>query len=266
MHRFGLLFLAVFSVSVGTNSRSWAQAPVEPLFSRHVVPVFSKLGCNSGGCHGMVQGRGGLRLSLFGADPALDHERLLKEVAGRRVNVVQPDASLFLLKAAGQVPHEGGQRTAFGSTDYQILRKWVAAGAKLDAVEKSNVKRMLVTPASQTAKPKDRFALKAQVEFVDGSREDVTQLCYFEVGNREVASVDVHGNVEALGVGDTSIIIRYPGQVGMATLVVTPGKLAADFPKVQENNFLDRHVLNRLKVLDVHPSELCDDATFLQRR
>ncbi len=265
MRRVLFVFLAVLSMTVASNSRVRAQTPTEPLFSRHVVPVFSKLGCNSGGCHGMVQGRGGLRLSLFGADPSLDHERLLKEVAGRRVNVLEPDASLFLLKAAGQVPHEGGQRTALGSSDYQILRNWVTAGAKLDPVAKSNVKRMVVTPASQTAKPKDRIALKAQVEFVDGSTEDVTNLCFFEVGNREVADVDVHGNVEVLGVGDTSIIVRYPGQVGMATLVVTPAKAAANFPVVQEHNFIDKHVLNRLKVLDVHPSELCDDATFLRR-
>src|SRR5690242_21338927 len=99
-----------------------ADVPEDPLFSRHVVPVLSKLGCNAGACHGMVQGKGGLRLSLFGALPHLDHERLLKEAAGRRVNRNLPDASLILLKATGQVPHEGGQRTTVGSAEYQILR------------------------------------------------------------------------------------------------------------------------------------------------
>lgn len=77
-----------------SQSTAWAaegppfSAPAELLFSRHFVPLASRLGCNAGAClgcnagacHGMVQGKGGLRLSLFGVDPALDHERLLKEL------------------------------------------------------------------------------------------------------------------------------------------------------------------------------------------
>ena len=58
--------------------------PADPLFSRHVVPVFSRLGCNAGSCHGAVKGQNGFRLSLFGADPAADHARLLREASGRR--------------------------------------------------------------------------------------------------------------------------------------------------------------------------------------
>ena len=78
-------------------------------FSRHVVAVFSRLGCNAGNCHGAVKGQNGFRLSLFAADPALDHERLVREANGRRVNVLDPDASLLLLKATGRVPHQGGR-------------------------------------------------------------------------------------------------------------------------------------------------------------
>ena len=44
-----------------------------PQFSRHVAAVFSKRGCNGGACHGAVKGQNGFRLTLFGADPALDH-------------------------------------------------------------------------------------------------------------------------------------------------------------------------------------------------
>src|SRR5207253_4005184 len=81
-----------------------------PVFSRHVTALFSRLGCNGGTCHGAVQGRGGFRLTLFGADPALDHERLQREFGGRRLNRADPDASLLLLKATATVRHEGGQR------------------------------------------------------------------------------------------------------------------------------------------------------------
>src|SRR6185436_18852093 len=113
------------------------QQPTEPRFSRHVVPLFSRLGCNAGACHGAVKGQNGFRLTLFGADPGLDHARLVREFGGRRLNVQVPDASLLLLKATGQIPHEGGNRLGVGSAEYQLLRKWITAGAPLDRPESS---------------------------------------------------------------------------------------------------------------------------------
>lgn len=240
-------------------------SPDRPLFSRHVVPLLSKLGCNAGACHGMVQGKGGLRLSLFGVDPVADHERFLKEESGRRLNRAAPDASLLLLKATAQVPHEGGKRTAVGSADYRLIRDWIATGAVLDPVEKSLIRQMTVTPGNRTVKPGEEFTLRVQADYTDGSKEDVTSLCVFEASNREVAEVDVHGKVRAVGVGDTALVVRYPGQVALSTLIVTPEKPAADFPAVKEHNFIDKHVLARLRLINVQPSEVCDDATFLRR-
>src|SRR6186997_1170244 len=95
----------------------------EPRFTSHVEAVFSRLGCNGGTCHGAVKGQNGFSLSLFGADPALDHARLLRGDSGRRLNLVDPSASLLLRKATGQVTHEGGKRMAVGSPEYQILRR-----------------------------------------------------------------------------------------------------------------------------------------------
>src|SRR5439155_22194571 len=92
-----------------------------PRFNRHIVPVLARLGCNSGGaCHGTVLGQGGFRLSLFGGQPALDHERLTREVGARRLSPLPPDQSLILLKATGQVSHGGGKRTEVGSNDYEV--------------------------------------------------------------------------------------------------------------------------------------------------
>ena len=45
---------------------------------------------------------------------------------------LDPDRSLVLLKAAGQVPHEGGQRFAKGSWEYRVIRAWIADGAQRD--------------------------------------------------------------------------------------------------------------------------------------
>src|SRR4051812_29135627 len=73
-------------------------------FERHVVSLFGRAGCNTGACHGSFQGRGGLRLSLFGYEPDRDFRALTRDADGRRVNPFDPDHSLMLLKATGQVP------------------------------------------------------------------------------------------------------------------------------------------------------------------
>ena len=90
-------------------------SPPSRVFSRHVVPLFSRLGCNAGACHGAVKGQNGFRLSLFGADPAARSRPAAAR--GRRPaarTCIDPDASLLLLKATGQVAHEGGKRMAVG--------------------------------------------------------------------------------------------------------------------------------------------------------
>src|SRR5438309_12104181 len=110
-----VLFLLTYSTSRAQDDA--------PQFSRHVAAVFSKLGCNSGGCHGAVNGQNGFRLTLFGADPTLDHTRMLREIGGRRLNLNDPANSLLLLKATGEIAHVGGKRTEVGSPDYELLRR-----------------------------------------------------------------------------------------------------------------------------------------------
>src|SRR5881628_1669232 len=74
-------------------------------FERHVMGLFGRAGCNAGSCHGSFQGKGGFRLSLFGYDPEKDYLALTRDAQGRRMNVADPERSLLLLKATGQVPH-----------------------------------------------------------------------------------------------------------------------------------------------------------------
>src|ERR1700742_4670200 len=83
----------------------------EPIFfSRDVMAVLSKAGCNAGSCHGNATGKGGFKLSLRGQDPDLDWLALVRDQSGRRVNLLQPENSLILLKATASLAHEGGQR------------------------------------------------------------------------------------------------------------------------------------------------------------
>lgn len=236
----------------------------KPLYSRHVAAVFSRLGCNGGTCHGAVQGQNGFRLSLFGANPALDHEQVVLANDGRRINRFAPDQSLLLLKATGQVPHGGGPRMAPGSPEYVLMRQWIAEGSTLDPLEPSRIAKLRVTPAVQTIQPGESYRLRVDAKFQDGSVEDVTRLCSYDTLDRQVASVDMNGEVRATGVGDSALIVRYRAEPAMA-MVVVPRPSGEAFPDVKPHNFIDQHILAKLRRLNIPPAELADEATFLRR-
>ena len=101
-------------------------------FVHDVAPVLSRLGCNAGTCHGSAQGKNGFKLSLRGYDPIFDVRALTDDLAARRVNLASPDDSLMLLKPTGAAPHVGGALMQPGEPYYEMLRAWIADGAKLD--------------------------------------------------------------------------------------------------------------------------------------
>jgi hypothetical protein len=235
-----------------------------PRFSRHVQAVFSRLGCNGGACHGAVQGKNGFRLSLFAADAKFDYDEVVRDERGRRLNRVDPDNSLLLLKATAAVPHQGGVRTAVGSPDYNVLRAWIAGGATIDAIDDSRATRLEVTPRESLGKIGASYVLQVQATFADGSREDVTALASFSSLDEMVATVDANGRVTATGVGDAALIVRYRAEPVMAMIAV-PRESSDPFPDVAANNFVDEQVHAKLKRLNLPPAELCDDSTFLRR-
>src|SRR5436189_2902666 len=123
-------------VMVLVASPSFARGADEPApatsFRTDVIAALSRVGCNSGACHGSPQGKNGFRLSLRGQDPDLDYATLTKEIGGRRVNRQAPDDSLMLLKGSGRVSHGGGQLFGRDSAAYRAIAKWIGEGAKDD--------------------------------------------------------------------------------------------------------------------------------------
>ena len=100
-----------------------------PISFRHeVMPVFSKGGCNSGGCHGYSLGKNGFKLSLRGGDEAADYDALTLEFLGRRINRHHPEASLLLRKGLGETAHRGGVRMEAGDVLHETLLNWIRAG------------------------------------------------------------------------------------------------------------------------------------------
>src|SRR5204863_2257749 len=104
---------------------------------------------------------------------------IAKEARGRRVFPANPDASLFLMKAAGKVPHGGGKRLPSESADYQVVRRWVAAGAPASAPDVPKVTRLRVLPADAVLKPGQLQQLAVVAEYSDGPTRDVTRQAEF---------------------------------------------------------------------------------------
>ncbi len=261
--RGAMIFVLLLAVTAPAGA-----AESGPSFVRHVAPVLSRLGCNSGSCHGAVQGKNGFRLSLFSADPALDYEQIVRGEGGRRLNHLAPELSLLLVKATGQAAHGGGVVTRPDTPQYAILRDWIAAGARLDAVDEGRVVELRVEPQEQTVAPGDAYPLRVHATFATGQVEEVSHLCTFETRSAEVATVDASGEVQAAGVGDTAIIVRYRAEPALSMVVVArpedPASRAA-LEAATPRNFVDEKVLAKLRRLNLPPSELADDATFLRR-
>jgi hypothetical protein len=241
-----------------------APGVAETDFERHVAPLLGRLGCNAGSCHGSFQGRGGLGLSLFGHDPERDHRALTHDGMGRRINTLEPDRSLLLLKPTAQVPHEGGQRFGRSSWEYRVVRDWIAAGANR-VPGRGNVFAVAIEPSEYLFHgPGESLELRVVVTFADGTHADMTRYCEFRAKDEAIAEVSTSGAVRGVQPGDTAIIASYRGHL-VASRLLVPVAHANDLPQEPADNLIDREVLAKLRKLRIAPSGPASDAEFLRR-
>ncbi len=253
-----------FTVKVPVTAESML-APLPINFANHVVPVFTKLGCNSGGCHGKIQGQNGFRLSLLGFDAAFDYDNLLKEGRGRRIFSASPDASILLSKASGSTAHGGGKKMDANSEEYKIVRRWIASGAPYGNKTDPTIVKIAVVPESRVIDRNARQQLAVYAHYSDGSVEDVTRRAQFESNDTDVATVSEAGLINTLSItGQAGVMVRYQGTVSVFRAVVPrPGDAPKfDFP---EQTVVDKHTVKKWKELGIAPSELCTDEQFVRR-
>jgi Protein of unknown function (DUF1549)/Protein of unknown function (DUF1553) len=234
-------------------------------FANQVVPVFTKLGCNSGGCHGKASGQNGFRLSLLGFEPELDFMTLVKEDRGRRIFPAAPERSLLLMKASGQVAHGGGRKMEPSSDEYKLVRRWITSGMPHGGDADPKITKITVYPQHRVLTKQDHQQLAVYAHYSDGTVEDVTRRAQYETNVPEVARADESGLVSSFSItGQAAIMVRYQGNVTVFT-AVTP--LGAPTPKYafEPSNFIDKLALKKWQELGIAPSELCDDETFVRR-
>lgn len=233
-------------------------------FDRQVIPVLTKAGCNTGACHGAAVGRGGFRLSLYGGDPEFDYQSIALELQGRRVNLAEPDSSLFILKPTESIVHGGGHRLELDGPGAEILARWVEQGAV--RTDSERLENFRVSPATHVAKRLgDELRLKATASFA-GQNVDVTPWTVFTPEDPTAVVISAETAVAKLERrGRHVVVARYLDQVVAIELIVPLTDKAIDLSSEPRENFIDEQVLQLLETLRLPVSPMTDDATWVRR-
>ncbi|MBG89403.1 MAG: S-layer protein [Verrucomicrobiales bacterium] len=250
-------------VAVSGVGKNWQWS-----FRNHVLPVFSKQGCNSGGCHGALAGKGGFRLSLNGYDPPSDHHNITRAARGRRIEKAAPGRSLLLTKPTTAVKHKGGRRLSPGSRDYDILAQWIIGGAKAPKDGDAKLARLEVFPERIVLKPGEKHPLSVRAIYTDGTEEDVTPWSRFSATDATVAEVDKKtGEISVVGHGEGAITVWFSSQIVIARVTAPYENRIPQsvFANAEHANFIDDLVLAQLQRLNLKPSPRAKDEEFLRR-
>ena len=236
-------------------------------FENEVLVALSKQTCSSGACHGSPSGKGGFRLSLRGFDEPFDETTLIREDFGRRVNPLEPEASLLLRKPLMKLAHGGGRQLLPSDEAYAILRDWIAEGAKADPPDTPRCVRLAVTPETRQVQQLEAGGrqLVAIAHFSDGSSRDVTHLAAYESSRAGVATVDAQGWTTPHRRGEAVILVRYLEHITPVPLMFIEDVPGFAWKAPPEVNVIDRLVNEKLRELRYLPAETCTDAEFLRR-
>jgi hypothetical protein len=255
-----LTLLAAFA----SSSVFAAEAPRPLNFANDIVPILTKGGCNSGGCHGKSGGQNGFKLSLLGFEPQEDFEHIVKEARGRRVFPGSPEQSLLLTKGTAQLPHGGGKKLDPNSGDYADLVRWIREGMPYGKDTDPKMASISVEPATLTMPLKGAQQLQVTAHYTDGSTRDVTKRALYEANEKAMAETNETGRVQLFDLpGDVAVMVRYQGKVSTFRATVPLGAPVDKLPA--SRGFVDDLVFAKLKTIGMPPSDIADDGTFIRR-
>src|SRR5262249_1968246 len=238
------------------------EAPVS--FSREVVPVLARAGCNPGACHGGQHGRGGFKLSLRGSEREFDHPQIVQSAEGRRVVLSEPERSILLLKPTLSLEHGGGERFKVGSRPYNLLKRWLEDGAPPPSPRDPTVTSMEVWPTKRVMVPGEQQQIIVRATWSDGRTTDVTDVAQFNALNDSVAAVSPAGQITAKSSGQTHVMVRFCGQATVVQVTLPYTRLDRSIG-FTTNNVIDEKLKAKWQELGLTPSPLCSDEEFFSR-
>jgi hypothetical protein len=234
-------------------------------FERDVVSILTTKGCNSSGCHGSPAGQAGFKLSLYGSNPAADHDMIVNAGKGRRVDLANPANSLFLRKPSNTVPHGGGSLMTPQADEYQTILQWLTQGAKRNADGPRIVSIHIEPREAILPHPGATAQFKVMGQLSDGTTRDMTREVRYAVNDEAVVKVTPSGTVTAAARGLTVVMARGVGKTATAQFIVLDKTNPSSTPLPEPANFIDREVFAKLREVRVEPYPLSSDNVFLRR-
>ncbi len=144
------------------------------------------------------------------------------------------------------------------------MRTWITQGIAGPLSDSPEVVRLQVTPQQRRGAIGYQQQLRVVAEYSDGQIRDVTALAKYDSMDEGVVAVSKSGYASTVGKGQAGVMVRYEGQVDIATFVV-PFSDNAPLDNWQNHNFVDELAAAKFRELGLQPSGLCDDATFIRR-
>src|SRR5437762_6540213 len=205
-------------------------------FVKDIVPIFTKSGCANSNCHGSIRGQAGFKLSLFGYEPDLDYNAIVKAQDGRRINRTDPAKSLILMKPTFSTPHGGGERFKVQSLEYEAILDWLKDGATYDSAGSPRLKTILVTPEEVTLVGlNSKQQLSVSGAYTDGSTEDLTRKVQYSANDESVLDVSPNGEIRAKRAGETAIMVRTLGKALATRIAVSQTPPMKDYRQIPRN-------------------------------
>ncbi len=269
------------TAAVGVSVKD-AQKTVPVSFTNEIEPMFTRLGCNQGACHGAQYGKGGYKLSLAGFDPDLDYINTVKQAKGRRVSAADPASSLLIRKPLMGVPHGGGLRLQRDTPAYATLLQWLRDGVPGPNPTDPMVAKIESFPSERVLqKQNGSLHLIIRATYTDGTTRDVTATTRLNTLNDGIAACTPDGLISPVGKGQTAIMARYSGKATVATVLV-PFKedkekrrkgekeslnpnLNSQLSTLNPSAVVDALILRKQQQLGLTASAVCDDRTFMRR-
>ena len=235
-------------------------------FQHDILPILSKAGCNGGGCHGAIAGKGGFRLSLNAYDPTTDHYNITRHANGRRIEPADPARSLVLTKPTAALKHKGGKVLHEDSADYKTIATWIQQGAPGPSKDDPTIDRIEINPPHSLLKKGKEQQFKVTAFFSDDTKRDVTPWTLFTSTDATIAKIDNKtGKATVLGYGEGAITAWYSSQIAIARITSPWPRKSTTTKFLPPRNVIDEKINDQLTQLNLPTSIPASDSEFIRR-
>lgn len=240
-----------------------ADAPVpDPvLFSRDVVPILSRMSCNSSKCHAALGGKGHIQLSPLGGDPTGDFRALTHMNMSRRISMISPEKSLLLTRLTNPA---SATKLGKDSAAYEILHSWIAAGARGAAESDPTLVHLDAFPHEIILKEGETADVRVHALWNDDVNRDVTKWVVFASNASDVATVTPSGHVVCKKTGLALIQIRYGNRSTAVPITVRSNADISNW-KWKGDSYIDDYAAATWQRMNLQPAQDVDEIAFVRR-